>query len=213
MNTKILKLVGVEVAKAESGAGGPCLDFIASTGCVDRYREIIEPTGWKLENYLRNPVFQNAHKYGDIVFTLGRAVVTEVRDLPGGGKGLFQRIEFATEANPIAKVAYGLYAGGFLKAVSVGFVPLRWEEGTEKTEYRRRYVEQELLEVSAVAVPANPEALAMGIKSGCVTTAELEEAMEVFRAAAGSQDRRAFRGVWDVARDLAGAMRQLRVES
>jgi hypothetical protein len=32
-----------------------------------------------LENYLRNPVFQNSHQYGDILFTLGKALVTEIR--------------------------------------------------------------------------------------------------------------------------------------
>ena len=45
---------------------------------------------------------------------------------------------------PIAKIAYGLYKGQFLKAVSVGFVPIRWEDGTAKTDYRRKFVEQEL---------------------------------------------------------------------
>ena len=52
------------------------LDFIASTATVDRYHEIIEPAGWRLESYRRNPVFQNAHNYGDILFTLGKALVT-----------------------------------------------------------------------------------------------------------------------------------------
>ena len=66
-------------------------------------------------------------KWGDIIFTLGKALTTEVR----GGK-LFQRIQFATEVNPIAKIAYGLYQGNFLNAVSVGFVPVRWVDGNGK---------------------------------------------------------------------------------
>ena len=60
----------------------PFFDFIASDETLDRYDEVISPTGWKLENYQRNPVFQNAHKYGDIIFTLGKALVTEVRTRP-----------------------------------------------------------------------------------------------------------------------------------
>src|SRR5207247_4359360 len=91
-----------------------CLDFISSDETLDRYGEIIQASGWKLSSYLRNPVFQNAHQYGDVIFTLGRALVTEVR----GGK-LYQRIQFATHINPISKVAYGLYHGTFLNAVSV----------------------------------------------------------------------------------------------
>ena len=54
------------------------LDFVASDETLDRYDEIISAAGWKLENYQRNPIFQNAHKYGDIIFTLGKALVTEV---------------------------------------------------------------------------------------------------------------------------------------
>src|SRR6266403_2085189 len=77
----------------------PALDFIASSECLDRYDEIVVASGWALENYRRNPVFQNAHQYGDIIFTLGKALQTEVR----AGR-LFQRIEFATEANPMARI-------------------------------------------------------------------------------------------------------------
>ena len=111
-----------KVGEAESTAN--TLDFISSDETLDRYDEIISASGWRLENYQRNPVFQNAHKYGDIIFTLGKALITEVR----AGR-LFQRIEFATEVNPMARIAYGLYKGKFLNAVSVGFIPIRWENG------------------------------------------------------------------------------------
>ncbi|HSU55848.1 MAG TPA: HK97 family phage prohead protease [Candidatus Dormibacteraeota bacterium] len=146
----------------------PVLDFVSSDATLDRYQEIISPAGWKLDNYLRNPVFQNAHQYGDILHTLGKATVTEVRN----GK-LFQQIEFACDINPMAKIAYGLYRAKFLNAVSVGFVPVRWENGNDKTPYTRRFMEQELLELSAVAIPANPNALALGLKSGAIEKSDL----------------------------------------
>src|SRR5436189_844144 len=111
----------------------PILDFTSSDETLDRYDEIISASGWKLANYQRNPVFQNAHQYGDIIFTLGKALFTEVRD----GK-LFQRIEFATEINPMARIAYGHYKGKFLNAVSVGFIPIRWEMGSPEAGYRGR---------------------------------------------------------------------------
>ncbi len=117
-----------EGGAADCGASVGTLDFIASTATLDRYHEVIEPSGWRLESYRRNPVFQNAHNYGDILFTLGKALVTEGR-MVGGSAALCQRIQFATEVNPVARIAYGLYRGGFLKAVSVGFVPLKWEDG------------------------------------------------------------------------------------
>src|SRR5690242_7482704 len=117
-----------EVSTLEPGASSSVLDFISSTATLDRYHEIIEPAGWRLESYRKNPVFQNAHNYGDILFTLGKALSTEVLSL-GGGQALCQRIEFATDVNPVARIAFGLYKGGFLNAVSVGFIPLKWEDG------------------------------------------------------------------------------------
>jgi hypothetical protein len=199
----------------------PTLDFIASNEALDRYHEIIVAEGWRLDNYRRNPVFQNTHQYGDIIFTLGKALITEVRTV-AGRPALYQRIEFAVAANPMARIAYALYRDKFLNAVSVGFIPIRWQEadGTERsarslphgagtqpegtpsrlTEYatrshaptlprsndpsafRRRYLEQELLEVSAVGIPANPDALQLGLKAGAVQPADLRELLEMLRA-------------------------------
>ena len=185
-------LLQVEVREAGASPGGEAgssstLDFIASTATLDRYHEVIEPSGWRLDSYRRNPVFQNAHNYGDILFTLGKALTTEVRSV-GGGDALCQRIQFATEVNPVARIAYGLYKGGFLNAVSVGFIPLRWEDGGNSAAdgqsapaARRRYLEQELLEVSAVAIPANPDALALGLKSGAIAKSDLQETLELLR--------------------------------
>src|SRR5205823_10089573 len=173
------------------------LDFIASDETLDRYDEIIAASGWRLENYQRNPVFQNAHNYGDIIFTLGKALITEVR----AGR-LFQRIEFATEVNPMARIAYGLYKGKFLNAVSVGFIPVRWQNGTSDGSdrsdgsdgsgkaCRRRYLEQELLEVSAVGIPANPNALQLGLKAGAIEKADLVELMEMLRPLCDSERSR-----------------------
>jgi len=165
--------------KSEAEEQSFTLDFIASNESLDRCGEIITATGWRLERYRRNPVFQNAHQYGDVLFTLGKALITEVR-----GGALFQRVRFAVEANPMARIAHALYQGGFLNAVSVGFIPVRWENGTEKSGYRRKYLEQELLEVSAVAIPANPDALRLGFEAGAVNRTDLREAADLLAALA-----------------------------
>ncbi len=193
----------------------PVIDFIASNETLDRYGEIILASGWRLENYRRNPVFQNAHQYGDVLFTLGKALITEVRSgplpaadatpaqhapapqdspptasqdtpsplafSPQPSAFLFQRIQFATDANPIAKIAYGLYRDRFLNAVSVGFIPLRWEEGGPEAGFRRRYLEQELLEVSAVGLPANPDALQLAFRAGALHKSDLEDLLDFLR--------------------------------
>ena len=66
----------------DSGTESPVLDFISSDETLDRRNEIIVASGWSLSSYRRNPVFQNAHQYGDIIFTLGRALITEIRSGP-----------------------------------------------------------------------------------------------------------------------------------
>jgi len=175
-----------EVREAAGDPATPStLDFIASSEALDRYDEIISADGWNLDNYRRNPVIQNAHQYGDIIFTLGKALVTEVR-MAGAQRVLFQRIEFATDVNPMARIAYGLYKGKFLNAVSVGFVPLRWETGGADSPFRRKYLEQELLEVSAVGIPANPEALQLGLKAGAIQKADLRDLLELLGGMAKS---------------------------
>jgi HK97 family phage prohead protease len=149
---------------------GPVIDFRSSDQTVDRYNEVILAAGWKLDNYQKNPVVQNAHRYENVLDTIGKSIVTEVR-----GDSLFQRVEFAIDVNPIAKITYGLYKGGFLSAVSVGFIPKRWENGSQEAGYRRKYLEQELLEVSAVGIPANPNALKLGYDAGAVDKSDLQE--------------------------------------
>src|ERR1043166_1698114 len=188
----------VPASSPDTRHSSPILDFIASSEALDRYNEIISADGWRLDNYRRNPVFQNAHQYGDIIFTLGKALITEVRN----GK-LFQRVEFATEINPMAKIAYGLYKGKFLNAVSVGFIPLKWEDAPPSASAsasgsasipRRRYLQQELLEVSAVGIPANPEALQLGLKAGAIERADVRALLDLVRLAYESQKSAPGRG-------------------
>ena len=165
-----------EIVPTIEPVAGPAavIDFTSSDQSLDRYNEVIVAAGWRLDNYRKNPVVQNAHQYGDILFTIGRATITEIR-----GDRLYQRIEFATDINPMARIAYGLYKGRFLNAVSVGFMPVRWEDGTEKSNFNRRFLEQELLEVSAVGIPANPNALQLGLRDGAIHKSDLRQVLDL----------------------------------
>jgi uncharacterized protein len=199
----------IETRQPDAEAPANTLDFIASDATVDRYGEIISPAGWRLENYKRNPVFQNSHQYGDVIFTLGRALITEVRSLPSAishlpSPCLFQRIQFAVDANPMARIAHSLYSGNFLRAVSVGFVPTRWEDGKQGDPYTRRYLEQELLEVSAVSIPANPNALAVAYKSGALGKSEIKETADLLRSIAAAGHPKTHNEI-----DLLGEIRKL----
>ena len=164
------------VSVTPDGADTDVLHIRVSDETLDRYKEVIVASGWRLDNYLRNPVIQNAHQYGDIIFTIGRAEKTWV-----SGNALLQTWRFASTENPFAKIARDLYRGRFLQAASVGFVPLKWEDGTEKSVFRRRYTEQELIEVSAVGIPANPNALTLALKAGAVEESDVRELYQLLK--------------------------------
>lgn len=149
------------------------LRFIGSDDSEDRDNDVIEVNGWQLENYLKNPVFLWAHDYRQP--PVGQALQVWTED----SKLMFD-IKFATrDQYPFADVVYQLYKGGFLRATSVGFRPLAWEQRTEGEGQNRRviglrFTKQELLELSAVPVPANPNALQVARSKG-IDTSPLEE--------------------------------------
>lgn len=128
-------------------------DFIASTDAIDSYDEVVNQS-WNLTRYNANPVVLFAHNQREL--PIGMCTVCEVRD------GALQcTIKFASaEANPKADQVWKLVQEGMLRAVSVGFNP-----GTmrlEKRNGREVFVlaDNDLMEISVVPVPANPEALA-----------------------------------------------------
>ena len=127
--------------------------FVLSTDEIDRHGDVIAADGWKLEAYRGNPVFLWAHDYARPV--IGRAVETWTEP-----HRLLAQVEFAPTR--FAQEVAMLYQAGYQRGVSVGFKPLRYEERRhEKTGafLGIRFLEQELLEVSAVPVPANRSAL------------------------------------------------------
>ena len=166
-------------ATSPSDTAAPIIEFRSSDETLDRYKERITVAGWKLDNYRKNPVVQNAHNNCSVSDTIGKSLITEIRSAPA--PYLFQRILFAVAENPMAKIAYGLYKGGFLTAVSVGFIPITWENGGQEEGYRRKYIQQELIEVSAVSIPANPNALELGLKSGAIEIADLKELFQLLK--------------------------------
>jgi uncharacterized protein len=155
--------------------GDRTLEFVGSTGHVDRYGDVIEVEGWDLKNYKKNPVFLWAHDYRQP--PVGKALKVEKTD-----KGLLFRVKFPTpEEYPFADTVYKLYLGGYLRATSVGFQDLEREPINDKEGKQSgwRFKKQELYELSAVPVPANPQALVMAVQKGVVSPREVEDVMGV----------------------------------
>lgn len=156
--------LGFTVEAKEINVTKRTVPFICSTPTVDRYGDVIKQDGWNLDFYKRNPVVLYGHDSHGL--PIGKA--QEVGYVKGN---LYALMEFATAQQfPFADTVFQLIAGGFLNAVSVGFIPLEWEfirgEADPDNGYQpiigREYTKCELLENSVVTVPANPEALVIG---------------------------------------------------
>ena len=144
--------IGATTGVGSDKAAGP-VTFVLSTDEVDRHGDVVSADGWRLEAYRENPVLLWAHNYQHPAIGRAVSVWTEPHRL-------LAKVEFAPSA--FAQEVATLYAAGFQWGVSVGFRPIRWEERRDSRTGALaglRYLEQELLEVSAVPVPANRSAL------------------------------------------------------
>ncbi len=165
---------GVEV---EAEAGSPVdaanidaprlLTIKAAVGTEDRKGDVINPSGWELEGYLRNPVFLWAHDRS--IPPIGQAKRVWFDE-----GALHAVVEFAP--TEFAREVAGLYVDGFMRGVSVGFLPLEVEL-REASDGRRGYFyrRQELLEISAVPVPMHTDALAVRSRAPEVRNGETND--------------------------------------
>ncbi len=128
-----------------------------TTETRDREGDIIRASGWRLDRYMRNPVVLWAHQHAT-------PPVAKAKQIEPQGDRLVAIAEFVPEdtpvVGPLATALKRLYRDGFMRGVSVGFLPLKWRQ---MPDGGREFIEQELLEFSFVPVPANPEALARGV--------------------------------------------------
>lgn len=134
--------------------------FVASSEIVDSYGDIIRTSGWDLSRFKDNPVLLWGHQSRELPIGTASAWVDE------GRKQLLADATFMTAAeNEWADQVWRVIEAGALRAVSVGFLPtvepniLRDEKNQWITGFE--FVGQQLLELSVVSVPANPEALAL----------------------------------------------------
>jgi len=169
------------------------LEFIGSTADVDRYGDIIEVEGWDLKHYLKNPQFLWAHNYS--VPPVGTTRKVTKADGALAFQVYFPKDEEINVAGwpthvPTPETVYRLYLGGFLRATSVGFQGLEWEPilgEADEQGYRPRtgtkYLKQDLYELSAVPVPANPYALMNAVQKGVIQ----EEQARLFQPQEGEE--------------------------
>jgi HK97 family phage prohead protease len=132
------------------------VEVVASDGTIDRMGDIINPRGWMLKHYRTNPVVLVDHSYS-IHSIAGTAMKTSVDN-----DQLIQRQRLdEPDGNESAATVARLLRNKMLRTVSVGFLTLDWEwrKAEEDDSIEGIFFKKnDLLEVSWVAVPANPNA-------------------------------------------------------
>lgn len=156
------------VAKAEGDAPSDVFTFRATSEAVDRQGEVVTADGWEMKNFLANPVILDSHQYSGIENIVGRAVRLE-----RVGDAWEADIKF--NASPRGQLAKTLVESGDLSAVSVGFKPIKIEQGKAAGD-PPRHTQKELLEISVVPVPANADA----VRLRSVESTELRALFEDF---------------------------------
>lgn len=139
--------------KAHLEKDGEDFIAIASTEVEDRQGEVVEVEGWDIKNFKNNPVLLLFHDHHSLPVGKAQKIWIE----KGGNK---KRLMFKPVFETITergRAISELVKQGFLKTFSVGFKPLD-SDGN-------RFTKQELLEISLVNVPANPEAMMLAYKS------------------------------------------------
>lgn len=138
------------------------ITFVASDSTRDSAGTVLNQDNWDLTRFNSNGIIGYQHKvYGgwddtdnpDNVIGKGHAYVED-------GKLMVDITFEPKDINELAEKIYQKVLFGSLRAVSVGFLPIgkgRFGEGADAETYY--FAGQQLLEVSVVNIPANPNAL------------------------------------------------------
>jgi HK97 family phage prohead protease len=149
MKTTLRRAVTGHVTKFLSTVGERQIRVIASDATPDRMGDVLEPSGCQLDEFRSNPIMLAQHSPDQPIGTWPSIQVKNGRLEAIGELAPEGVSELADEYCALAK-------SGVIKAVSVGVTPIAYEP---LRAGGRRYTQWELIELSLVSVPANPNAL------------------------------------------------------
>jgi hypothetical protein len=174
----------VTIIDAERGI----VNYTASDQSIDSYNEIILARGWRFNRFKKNAPFVDSHNIGSIESILGRVTAFGVEN-----DELVETVQWAIDVpeNRLAKIGWAMTVAGYPPAVSVGFQSVRsvsqYDDPTEYTKQLKRlgitedqpqpariHMEQEQVELSAVVIGANPNAVARSYKAGALADGDIE---------------------------------------
>ncbi|MCK1639103.1 HK97 family phage prohead protease [Bradyrhizobium sp. 157] len=134
-----------------SQVGDDVLKFVMSDATPDRMGDVIEPSGWNLSEFKKNPIALFNHNSD---FPIGRWVDVKIES-----NALTGHLDMAPlGTSPRIDEARRLVLAGIMRTVSVGFIA---EETAPLSNGGTRYRRQRLIECSLTPTPANPNALRM----------------------------------------------------
>lgn len=151
--------------------------FVGSDETPDSYGDIVRASGWDLRRYKKNPIVLFGHD--------GRMPVGFSKKVQVEGKRLVHDIKMAAEGtSEFIDTLVKLMNQKIVKAVSVGFQPTKDPEVLRDKDGNFLGFEfngQELLELSVVSIPANPNALALakswGAKDATLARLSVKDAL------------------------------------
>lgn len=163
---------------------------VISNDAIDRVGDMIDPMGWDLRWFRKNPVVLQNHSYA-IEDLIGTA-----KDVEATPEGLFSTTVFDDEI-PAGKLAWTLVQKRLARTWSVGFRPIKAHsvakgaselecekciEAAKKQKGREwirgiHFEKAELLEYSLVAVPMN-QTIVMGLKADGFPVSVISKFME-----------------------------------
>lgn len=139
----------------------------ATTPRVDSYKDIMEPLGVRY----RGPV--NLYLYHNTNLPVGNVEFGKATDKGIPFKATLPDVVEAGTVRERVNEAWHSLKYKLLQAVSIGFLPLEYQYIEDS--YGVHYKEWEMLELSLVGVPANPDAMIDTVKSAGMTEAIVRE--------------------------------------
>jgi HK97 family phage prohead protease len=149
---------------------------VVSTATVDRDDEVLLPEGARLHHYARNPILLWQHDPEKPIGTGDRGDIKATADGIRVAYRLARRPDWYT-GEFFPDYVRALIADGVLKGLSVGFRVLEGGIRNPSTKDIERFGQEvkrvinkwELLEVSVVSVPCNPDARIAAVTKRCDT--------------------------------------------
>ena len=182
----------IDEVKATTGMVEGKMVAIASTEDKDREGEVIKMDGWNLKSFKENPVLLWLHNMASGHNGLPVGTARNIKITEHSKKKVLQFEPVFDDSTEFNRTVKKMYEEGVMSTFSVGFM------GHEKEG--NKFVKQELLEISAVPVPANSSAVViarakeLGIdKSKAMAVVDIKENVPFKSFALANEDKE-----WDL---------------